>query len=617
MLSEKDPKTGIRPETFALFARLLKTLTPPPSITLSEWADMYRYLSTEFAAEPGRWNTERAPYQREPMNAVTDVRLRKLVLMWAAQMGKTQSAILNTIGYYMHYDPGPMLMLEPTVEMAETVSKNFLSPMLRDTPVLREITSQKSRDRNNTIMEKQFPGGYIAMQGANSPVGLATRPIRVLLADEIERYPASAGVEGDPLLLAQKRTSAFWDYKEIVTSTPTIKGFSKIEAEFEHSTKEVWNVPCPKCGKFQPLTWAKIKFDKDGFRAGTNMEVYAECEYCTEVCAEYEWKARFSEGKYIAEHPRRKVRGFFVNALSSGFIGWDRIVEEFLQAVDEARNGNREPLKTWTNTVLAETWDEEGVQLDDEDLMARAEDYGAEVPDGVIALTCAVDTQDDRFEYEVLGWGIGKESWGIEKGEIYGDLKEKDVWERLDKLLLRSFAKADGTRLTIVAACIDSGGHFSNEVYRFCKDRWGRNVWAIKGSNQGSSVPFISAPSKANRMKVPLFTLGVDTGKVLVYDRLKVEHPGPGYCHFPVGRGYDEKYFKGLTAEKQIVTYKKGRAVTAWVLKDQGFRRNEPLDIRNYNTAAMEIAHLPLDPTEEKPKPRKTRRVRNAGISGE
>lgn len=266
--------------------------------------------------------------------------------------------------------------------------------------------------------------------------------------------------------------------------------------------------------------------------------------------------------------------------------------------------------------MLAETWDEDGVQLDEAELMARAEDYGAPVPEGVVALTCGVDTQDDRFEYEIVGWGPGKESWGIEKGAVFGDLKQKDIWERLDKVLLRSFTKADGTHLTIAATCVDSQGHYTLEVDRFCLPRWGRNVWSIKGKG-GMDVPFISNPTKNNRVKVNKYTLGVDTGKVLVYDRLRVEKPGPGYCHFPKGRGYDENHFKGLTAEKRIVTYKKGRATTAWVLKNQGFRRNEPLDIRNYATAALEIANITLDPVEKKVKAGRGRKVRNAGLKGE
>lgn len=308
------------------------------------------------------------------------------------------------------------------------------------------------------------------------------------------------------------------------------------------------------------------------------------------------------------------MKGYYVNALASTFTTWGEIVSDFLTATDESKKGNKNLLRTWTNTVMAETWDEDGVAVEGADLLLRAEEYPAEVPEGVLYLTCGVDTQDDRFEYEVVGWGVGAESWGIEKGAIYGDLKQPDIYERLDAALLKTWTKGDGTRLSLSASCIDTGGHYSVEVYRFCKPRFGRNVWAIRGG-QGMDRPYISNPTKNNRLKVPLFTLGVDTGKCFVYDRLAVEHPGPGYCHFPKGRGYDELYFKGLTAEKRIVTYRQGVATTAWVLKDQGFRRNEPLDMRNYAQAAMEIAHLPLWPKQEARKAGQGRRQRSRGIT--
>lgn len=602
-------------ETGELFRRVLKKLEPPPEMELSEWADAYRILSSESSSEPGRWRTDRAPYQREPMNAISDHHVRKVVLMWAAQMGKTDSAILNPIGYFMQYDPAPIMVLQPTVDMAETVSKQRLSPMLRDTPVLAALTENKSRNRNNTIQEKQFPGGYVTLQGANSPASLASRPIRILCADEVDRYPPSAGKEGDPLLLAEKRLTAFWNAKEVVTSTPTIREQSRIEVEFEHSTMEYWHVPCPSCGKYQQLTWEKVKFDSEQFREGTSQDVFHECEFCKVVSTEAEWKAQFLSGRYIALHPKRKVRGFYVNALASLLTTWENIVSAYLTAVDESRKGNMEPMKTWTNTVMAQTWDEAGEQISDDDLLNRLEDYGAEVPDEVVALTCGVDTQDNRFEYEVVGWGPGMESWGIEKGTIPGDLKLKDVWERLDAMLLRSWKKADGLEMPLTATCIDTGGHFTVEVERFCLERWSRNVWAIKGSNKGMEVPYITNPTRNNRVKVPLFTIGVDTGKCLVYDRLKIEKPGPGYCHFPAGdKGYDAYYFKGLTAEKHVVTYKKGRATWAWVLKNQGFRRNEPLDIRNYATAAVMIAHLNLDQEKKKTPAKRGRRQRSRGL---
>lgn len=239
--------------TVDLFTRIFSVLAPPPNMTVSQWADKYRRLSSESSAEPGRWRTSKAPYQREIMDAVCDMRVQKVVIMSAAQIGKTDALILNPIGYYMHYDPSPIMVMQPTIQMAETFSKDRLSPMLRDTPVLRDKVNDKSRNSGNTILQKIFPGGHVTMVGANSPSSLASRPIRILLADEIDRYPATAGNEGDPLLLAGKRLATFWNKKEVCVSTPTNKETSRIAVEFEHSTQEEWNVPCPACGAFTPL----------------------------------------------------------------------------------------------------------------------------------------------------------------------------------------------------------------------------------------------------------------------------------------------------------------------------------------------------------------------------
>lgn len=232
--------------TVDLFTRIFSVLAPPPNMTVSQWADKYRRLSSESSAEPGRWRTSKAPYQREIMDAVCDMRVQKVVIMSAAQIGKTDALILNPIGYYMHYDPSPIMVMQPTIQMAETFSKDRLSPMLRDTPVLRDKVNDKSRNSGNTILQKIFPGGHVTMVGANSPSSLASRPIRILLADEIDRYPATAGNEGDPLLLAGKRLATFWNKKEVCVSTPTNKETSRIAVEFEHSTQEEWNVSLPR-----------------------------------------------------------------------------------------------------------------------------------------------------------------------------------------------------------------------------------------------------------------------------------------------------------------------------------------------------------------------------------
>ena len=249
--------------TMDMLARCAAVLKPPPELTLSEWADKYRVLSAESSAEPGRWHTDKAPYQREIMDAIGDPHIRKVVIMSAAQIGKTDAFILNPLGYYMDYAPAPILVMQPTLDMGQTFSKDRLAPMIRDTPELRDKVDVKSRYSGNTIMKKNFPGGHITIVGANSATGLASRPIKVLLADEVDRYPASAGTEGDPLSLAQKRQTTFWDKKTVIVSTPVIKGQSRIETEFEQSTKEEWNVPCPDCGHYQPFVWANVIFDRE------------------------------------------------------------------------------------------------------------------------------------------------------------------------------------------------------------------------------------------------------------------------------------------------------------------------------------------------------------------
>ena len=597
-----------------MLARCLKALQPPPTLTLSEWADNYRMLSAESSAEPGKWRTDKAPYQKEIMDAIGDPHVRKVVIMSCAQIGKTDAFILNTIGYYMSYAPAPILVMQPTLEMGQTFSKDRLAPMIRDTPVLSDKVDVKSRYAGNTIMKKNFPGGHITIVGANSATGLASRPIKVLLADEVDRYPSSAGTEGDPLSLAQKRQTTFWDKKTVIVSTPVIKGQSRIETEFNQSTQEEWNVPCPECGHMQPLVWGNLLFDKENPTKG----IRYKCERCGGEFNEHRWKQMSKKGHFVAAVPESDVRGFHINTLASSFCSWTDIIQKFLVANEQLEQGNPEGMKVWINTELGETWEERGEQLEENELYSRREIYNAAVPDGVLVLTAGVDVQDDRFEVEVVGWGQGKESWGIRYQKIYGDMLKEQVWEDLDNFLLQPFTKADGTQLRILSCCIDSGGHHTDQVYRFTKERYERRVWAIKGKG-GQEVPYIRNPSTNNRVKTPLFIIGVDAGKALLYQRLKHATKGPNYCHFPENEeaGYDEMYFRGLTAEKMVVRFKKGRSVIVWEIKDSRYKRNEPLDIRNYATAALEIANPVLQPQgaeSVKPQRRQYRRNISNGI---
>lgn len=565
--------------TKRLFKRIAsQALTPPPKLTVSEWADEHRRLSSEASAEAGRWRTSRAEYQREIMDAINDPYVEDIVIMASAQVGKSE-IVLNGLGYYIHYDPSPILLIQPTLDKARDFSKERVAPMIRDSPALSErVGGLKSKDSSNTILFKSFPGGFIALGGANAPSGLAARPIRVVLADEIDRFPVSAGDEGDPLDLAEKRTTAFYNRKKIKVSTPTIKGASRIEMEFELSTKEYYNLPCPRCAEYQPLRWGQIDFETESHR----------CEFCGFLSDEFDWKNQ--KGKWIAT-AESKMRGFHLNELLSPFRRWGEIIDDF----KDAKRKGTEALKVFVNTSLGESWEEEGTTLDEDTLVRRQEDYGAEVPEGVKILTAAVDVQDDRFEIEVVGWGVERESWGIQYHVIHGDLNTEQPWRDLDEFLLKRFSKADGTQFAIACTMIDSGGHFTQEVYKFTKPRLARRVYALKGESTRMSdyTPLIAGYSKPKPIEALLVRVGVNEGKVYVMSSLQVEAPGPNYCHFPKGNGYSAQYFRTLTAERLETTFHGGIPQQRW---KQIRARNEGFDLRVYNVAAIEI----LSPNLEK-----------------
>lgn len=564
----------VQKQTLNLFRKVAGVVAPPPKLTVSQWADSHRVLSKESSAEPGKWNTDRAPYQREIMDSISDPDTDEIVVMSSAQVGKSE-LINNIIGYYIDYDPSPMLLMQPTLEMAEAYSKDRIAPMIRDTPTLtKKVNSPKAKDGNNTLLQKKFAGGHLTLVGANSPASLASRPVRIVLADEVDRFPSSAGTEGDPLSLAQKRTKTFWNYKWITVSTPTIKGASRIEMEYEESTKEQWSVSCPSCGKLQPYSWPQIRFDS----------VAMECIHCKEQHAEVEWKSR--PGQWIARNPEATKRGFHLNALASPWEKWSRIIEEF----KSAKRKGTENLKTWVNTTLGESWEDKTNDQDHEKLISRRIRYNCDVPKEALVLTAGVDVQDDRLEVEVVGWAINDVSYGINYKIFYGDPGQDAVWNQVDAFLMNDFIRNDGVTLNISAVCIDSGGHYTNEVYDFCKAREHRRIFAIKGKG-GAGIAYINKPNKVGRQSVHLFTIGVNEGKDIIYSRLKNEFEDkPGYCYFPVEKekGYDEAYFVGLTAERKVTRFVGSAPKIDWVKRSSNIR-NEPLDLRNYALAAFRI----------------------------
>lgn len=554
---------------------------------LSEWADSYRILSSESSAEPGQWITAKAPYEREIMDAISDPFIPRIVIQKASQMGLTDAAVLNPIGYFMDQEPCPILVVQPTIELAEAFSTDRLAPMLRDSPKLQGLVADpRTRNSTNTLRRKSFAGGFVAIGGANSAASLSGRPVRVVLLDEADRYPSSAGTEGNPIQLAIARTSAFWNRKIVIVSSPGIKGVSHIEREMEQSTQEHWYLPCPACGFMQVLSWDRIRFS----------DMMHGCLECSEHSAKYRWLA--GKGEWRAHRPKdgrgNKVftRGFYLSGLCNPWCEWEILRDEFLRAVAANNEGDIEPLKAWHNTRLGELFQDRGEKVEIDLYRDRREIYRSEIPEGTLVLTAGVDVGEHMLNYEVVGWGKGRESWGIEYSMLDGDPRELDVWDLLDQAVFnRTFTCSDGKKMRVRRIAVDSG-FCADHVYAYTKARQPRCI-ATKGIG-GIGKPLIYGAGtfdKTRRARVQ--NLGVDTGKEEIVNRLRVTQAGAGYCHFPCAangepaRGYDEEYFKGLTAERRIVKSKHGFRTWIWVKRLS--QRNEPFDVRVLNLAALNL----------------------------
>lgn len=515
------------------------------------------------------------------MDAISDSMTEQVSVQSSSQVGKTE-IVLNTIGYYVTHDPSPILVVQPTLEMAMSFSKDRLATMLRDTPCLRgKVQEAKSKSSGNTILHKTFPGGHITISGANSPASLASRPVRIVLRDEPDRYPPSAGSEGDPAELAAKRAITFWNRKILSFSTPTVQGISRIEYEFLASDQRRFWVPCTRCGDYQLLVWGQVKFDRS-----ERLRAWYECRSCQAELGESDKYKMVRKGEWRAEKPEiLRHAGFHINELYSPWSKWHDIVERFLAA--KQRN---EALRVWVNTTLGEVWqEEESFTVDTGKLAARREQY-VDVPAGVLVLTAGVDHQDDRLEVVVKGWGLGQESWFIDKQVFYGRPSDKATWKLLDDYLAKEWTHESGLKLKVAAACVDSGGHYTQDCYEYTRSRLSRRFFSTKGY-AGRGRPLIGKATRNNRQRAIVVPIGVDGAKQLVYDRIQIDTQGPGAMHF--NEACDEEYFSQLTAEKLVTRYVKGFPVQQWVLKDK--RRNEMLDCEVLNLCAFTLLNANLE----------------------
>ncbi len=593
--------SGNIPRLNAVVAKVMAGMKPPENLTVTEWAEKRRRLSMESSAEPGPWRTTRTPYLREPMNAFTDPRVRRIVMASASQVGKSELE-LNIIGYIIDEDPGSILFVHPTTIDAKEFSKLRIAPEIRDCPTLRrKVAAPKSRDSGNTVLQKTYPGGILTLCGSTEAHALASKPIRYVLGDERDRWATSAGNEGDPWGLAMARQTTFYNAKAVEVSTPTVKNASAIADSYAEGTMERWKSKCPHCGEYHEIQWKDIRYEyeteeinkKKTYKVTSIMYV---CPGCAAVSDEVTMKRQ--PARWEADNPdayAQGVRSFWLNAFVSQWASWESIILKFLNAV-----GNSRKLQVVYNTCFGELWEDRGDLEDEDSLMARREEYLAELPDGVLVLTAGVDTQDNRMEYEVVGHGHFGETWGIEKGVVMGRPDDDATWTKLDEVLFdRVFYFADGLGLRPSMSFVDEGGHFTQDVRRQCRARIGKKVFCIKGM-PGPDKPYTAPPKQmkiiVNQKAVGTcwqYQIGVDSGKVMIMDNLAVKTPGSKFCHFPKRDDYGTGYFAGLLSERLEYDAEKKQP---WVWKKiPGHERNEALDCRNYALAAFKALPKNLD----------------------
>ena len=517
------------------------------------------------------------------MDAFSDPQYSEIVIMSGSQIGKTE-IINNIIGYFIEHDPRPILCLQPTLSMAQTWSKDRLALMLRDTPCLRgKVKDARARDSGNTTLHKTFPGGHVTVCGANSPASLASRSISILLADEVDRYPASAGAEGDPINLAKRRTATYWNKKILLTSTPTIKGASRIESAFESSDQRYYNVKCYSCGKSQVLEWAQVRWEKN-----QPLTAKYHCIDCDEPWNDIQRKQAIKSGEWIATQPFNGVAGFHLSGLYSPWLDLGEIAQIFI----DAKHNGQESLRVFINTILGQSWEEEeGEGLETNSLMLRAEKYPEALPSDEISVLCgSADVQNDRIEILVNGYTSTNQIWVVGMQILYGSPTGADLWKQVEEYLRQTWPHPSGNDLRITRTFIDSG-YETGSVYNFCKQNEALGIRAIKGVG-GQNRGEVGRPSKNNSARCNVWPLGVNTLKTQVMARLKIESDTePGYIHFP--DFLDEEFYLQLTSERLVKRYSKGIPRMEFVRTRQ---RNEALDLMCYNLGAFRSlnANMPV-----------------------
>lgn len=582
----------------AAVRRAVVQLVPPPDVLPSEWAEKNIRIPVGNAI-PGPINFDNAPYQPGMINVVKEPGVRRVDYMTGAQLGKTTIQQCIT-GYFIAHEPRSQIFAQPSQGDVQTFLETKLQPMIDANPsIAGKMAKPRGRHGVNNNRIKSYVGGWLMFSWAGSPKTARGRSAPVVQADEVDGMPPTA--EGDFVELLSQRAATFGD-QQLVTrsSTPTIKGASRIEAGFLAGDQRRFHVPCPDCGEAQHLKWEQIiwdgrkstsfadfELDKGGEHDPTTARYV--CEHCGSLWDDGMRIAAIRRAEklgfgWIAAKPFKGHASFHAPEWLSTFRRLRDIVQSYLDklAVDD--------LQSFVNVSAAETYEENGEKGDPDALMARAEEYPAQVPMGALVLTAGVDMQQDRLEVEIVGWGHGEESWSIDYQVLWGDPDQDEVWDDLDDLLLHTTWKHEsGADLKVLGAGFDTGGTGGNtqSAYEQLRARRSRRIFALKGVG-GWDKPIVSAPSRKqsgkSKRKVDLYNVGSDWGKLTIMRRLAIQREGGGYCHFPSDREAD--WYQQLTAEKLVTRYVKGFAVREW---HKTRDRNEALDCRVYALAALKI----------------------------
>lgn len=581
--------------------RVRAAWAPPPELTVSQFADQEIVIASGPMAGT-RWQTDFAPYQRGILDAIHEG-AQFIIVQGSSQWGKTACAV-NIVAYHIAHDPCEILVVEPTVDpMAKDFAKNRLDPTIKASPRLNAVVDKRrQKDASNTTLLKTFRGGMLALAGSNSAASLAARPVRLLVLDEVDRYERQLKGEGDTISIAIKRTTTFRSRRRVLMlSSPTVVG-APIQAWFERGDQRRYYVPCPSCGLMQAFTWKQVKWTDDDPSTARLI-----CPGCAHAIDEAERVAILGRGEWRATNPtpERGVISFHLWEAYSPLSSLSEIVAGFLRARAAQKAGDQALMHTWQNTTLGEPVEpDKGDGAEPHELLTRREPFEAEIPAGACCITAGVDTQDDRLEVLVIGWGPGEEAWIVDRQVLPGDTSQPEPWAQLDELLAYEYVHASGVKLPVSAACIDSAGHRTTMVYDYAMRQAARRVYAVIGRD--GQRPIVSAPSPRkwgrNQRQVPLYTIGVDAAKALIVSRLRLKGDAtlgrqPGFIHLPLAHWCDEELAAQLTSERLVTKFARGVAVSTWVKTRP---RNEALDMAVYALAALRLLNPKLEDLAER-----------------